>query len=144
MNCYAFALNPRRRPRTPRFHDDPNCFSYEALQKLGKQGVEWDWIKERNSLRYLSRIKNGDRIVIYNTQGDLVVKGFAEAIQDFHISLGSGRPCVRIKATDKAKRRVERAAVSRLKEGKGPRQLSVFPITKGDYSQIRRLAGLPV
>lgn len=59
---------------------EPSVYSFQRLVK-DKRTV-WDGIKNNLALKNLSRVKKGDRFLIYHTGGEKVAVGVARALGD--------------------------------------------------------------
>lgn len=62
---------------------DPETYSIDDLAR-DKQ-TEWDGVRNPQAVIFLKQMKDGDRVLIYHSQGESAIVGLAEVV-------GSGKP----------------------------------------------------
>lgn len=59
---------------------DPETYSIDDLAR-DKQ-TDWDGVKNPQAVIFLKQMKNGDRVLIYHSQGESTIVGLAEVVGD--------------------------------------------------------------
>lgn len=59
---------------------DPETYSIDDLEKDGR--TTWDGVRNPQAVKFLKEMQPGDKILIYHSQGEGSIVGFAEVIGD--------------------------------------------------------------
>lgn len=62
---------------------DPKTYSIEDLEK--EKTTTWNGVRNPQAVLALKKMKKGDRVLIYHSQGELTIRGLAEVV-------GNSRP----------------------------------------------------
>jgi predicted RNA-binding protein with PUA-like domain len=59
---------------------DPQTYSLDDLKRDGS--TEWDGVRNPTAVNAIKRMKPGDRVFIYHSQGEAAVVGLAEVVSE--------------------------------------------------------------
>ncbi len=125
---------------------EPSVYSFQRLVK-DKRTV-WDGIKNNLALKNLSRVKKGDRFLIYHTGGEKVAVGVARALGDAYPDPKKKDPKLLVVDIESVKFLSHAVSLAEMKGNSRlgkfdlfrlPR-LSVVPVSEGQWNIITRMA----
>ena len=129
---------------------EPETWSWEQQKKKGKQGEEWDSIRNYQARNHMRAMKKGDLAIFYHSGADRECVGIVTVVKEAHPDSTdkTGKwECVDVAAVMDLPRPVTLAeikATPKLKDMvlvKNPR-LSVQPVRDTEWKALCALAGL--
>ena len=132
------------------FKSEPSTFSFDALKAKGKEGTQWDGVRNYQARNNMRAMQVGDLGFFYHSNEGLNVVGIAEVCALAHPDSTTDDPrweCVDIRAVRdvpnpptleqvKANPKLSEMALVRLG------RLSVQPVTPAEWKEICRMGGV--
>jgi predicted RNA-binding protein with PUA-like domain len=132
------------------FKSEPSSFSFEMLKKKGKDGTQWDGVRNYTARNNMRAMKVGDLGFFYHSNEGLDVVGIVEVCGEAHHDTTTDDErwdCVDIRAVKdvptpptleqiKANPALKEMALVRLG------RLSVQPVTPDEWKEVCRMGGL--
>lgn len=132
------------------FKSEPNVFSWDDLVAKGKQGEEWDGVRNYQARNFMRDMAVGDRGLFYHSNIGKESVGIVEVITKAHPDSTADDPkweCVDIRAIEPLKRTVSlddckmEPRLSKMVLVNNSR-LSVQPVTEDEWATIMEMAGM--
>ena len=132
------------------FKSEPSAFSWDMLKAKGKDGEEWDGVRNYQARNNMRAMQLGDRGFFYHSNEGLEVVGIVEVCALAHQDSTTEDPrweCVDIRAVKDMPNPVALAAIkasSRLASMVlvTNSRLSVQPVRQEEWAEICRMGGL--
>ena len=132
------------------FKSEPFKFSWEMLKATGKQGTQWDGVRNYQARNNMRAMQIGDLGFFYHSNEGLEVVGIAEVCALAHHDTTTDDPrweCVDIRAVREVPKPVKLADVkANPKLAKmslvTSMRLSVQPVTRDEWEEVCRMGGL--
>lgn len=129
------------------FKSEPGTWSWDDQMKRGRQGQEWDGVRNFQARNNMRAMKKGDRGFFYHSGDDKAVVGVVEVTAEAHPdSTDMAWECVDIAAIEPLPKPVSLADIKAdptLKDMvlvKNSR-LSVQPVRDAEWKRVLKLAG---
>jgi predicted RNA-binding protein with PUA-like domain len=129
---------------------EPETWSWDQQKKEGRNGAEWDGVRNFQARNNMRKMKKGDLAFFYHSGDEKAVVGIVKVVKEAHPD--STDPtgqweCVDVAAVIALPRAVTLAEVkanAKLKDMVLARvsRLSVQPVTSQEWSMICKLGGL--
>lgn len=132
------------------FKSEPSVFSWEMLKARGRDGQEWDGVRNYAARNNMRAMKIGDLGFFYHSNEGLDIVGIAEVCRLAHADSTTDDPrweCVDIRAVKDMPKPPKLADIRsnpRLSEMALVRlgRLSVQPVTDAEWAEVCRMGGL--
>lgn len=132
------------------FKSEPFKFSWDMLKEKGKDGEEWDGIRNYQARNFMREMKVGDRAFFYHSNKGLEVVGIAEVSAESAPDSTTDDPrwdCVHLRALADMPKPVTLAAVKandKLAEMSlvTSFRLSVQPVKLNEWKEVCKMGGL--
>ncbi|MGR3572022.1 EVE domain-containing protein [Brevirhabdus sp.] len=133
------------------FKSEPSTWSWQDQLAKGRDGEEWDGVRNYQARNMMRQMALGDLGFFYHSQSEKAIVGIVEVSATIHPDSTADDPrweCVDIRAVASLPRPVtlqtckDTAALSDMVLVRNSR-LSVQPVTPAEWHVIRKLGGLP-
>jgi predicted RNA-binding protein with PUA-like domain len=126
---------------------DPDTYSWDDFKKEGE--TSWDGIRNYAARLHLRAMKKGDKILVYHSGGESVIKGLATVTKEFYqdpTTKVDAWVSVGVKAGKELKNPVSLSEIKKTKKLQNMllikiSRLSVMPVTGEEFSTILEMAG---
>lgn len=132
------------------FKSEPSTWSWQDQLEKGREGEEWDGVRNYQARNMMRQMALGDLGFFYHSQSEKAIVGIVEVSATIHPDSTADDPrweCVDIRAVEPLPRPVtlqtckDTAALSDMVLVRNSR-LSVQPVTPAEWDVIRKLGGL--
>lgn len=132
------------------FKSEPSTWSWQDQLAKGREGEEWDGVRNYQARNMMRQMALGDLGFFYHSQSEKAIVGIVEVSATIHPDSTADDPrweCVDIRAVEPLPRPVtlqtckDTAALSDMVLVRNSR-LSVQPVTPAEWDVIRKLGGL--
>jgi predicted RNA-binding protein with PUA-like domain len=128
------------------FKSDPESYSFAQLQS--EKHTTWDGVKNPLALKNLSRVKKGDRILIYHTGDEKAVIGTAHAASEPYVDPKKKDPKLVVVDIEAGRALRSPVALATIKASPKLRdfdlvrlpRLSVMPVSDDQWNEIERMS----
>jgi predicted RNA-binding protein with PUA-like domain len=125
---------------------DPDTYSWDDLKKEGT--TSWDGIRNYAARLHLKAMKKGDKVLVYHSGGESVIKGLATVTKELYPDPTSKEQewfSVELKAGNEFKNSVSLAQIKKTPSLKNMTllkisRLSVMPVTEKEFETIVSLS----
>ncbi|WP_373357013.1 EVE domain-containing protein [Pseudoroseicyclus sp. CXY001] len=131
------------------FKSEPDVFSFDELVSRGKDGEEWDGVRNYQARNNMREMKEGDLGFFYHSRSGLEIVGIVEVCNEAHADSTTEDErweCVDIRAVKPLPRAItmkEIKAEPRLKDMvlANNSRLSVQPVSEAEWAVVLEMAG---
>lgn len=129
---------------------EPGAWSWEQQKKEGRQGAEWDGVRNYQARNNMRAMKKGDLAFFYHSVGEKACVGIVKVVAEAHPDStdGTGQwECVDVAAVTDLPKPVTLAEIKITPQLKdmvlvNNSRLSVQPVTAGEWRKVCALGGL--
>ena len=132
------------------FKSEPTVFSFEALQKKGAKGAEWDGVRNYAARNNMRLMQVGDLGFFYHSQEGLEIVGIVEVAAPAHhdsttederwdcVDIRAVKPMPKPVSLQDIKSDPKLAEMALVRLGR----LSVQPVTPAEWKAVCKMGGL--
>lgn len=129
---------------------EPGVFSWDDLVAKGRQGEEWDGVRNYQARNMMRDMALGDRVFFYHSQSEKAIVGICEVCSEIHPDSTTDDPrweCVDVRAVKPLERHVSLemckndprlSGMALLRQSR----LSVQPVSAEEWAVICALGGV--
>jgi predicted RNA-binding protein with PUA-like domain len=132
------------------FKSEPETWSWDMQVKRGKQGQEWDGVRNYTARNNMRAMKKGDEGFFYHSGGEKAVVGIVKVVAEAHpdstdatgkfdcVDIAAVKPLPKPVTLADVKADKQLAEMALVKQSR----LSVQPVTEKEWKRVCEMGGL--